>query len=251
MAQPGNWIAGDPGHVDEHNRIYEDLASKVELANAMQDLVYQAPVVLSAEPPIDQGAIWIDQNPATSFLPLDGEVGDILAIMDLSQDPKGLEWLPNETFSKTSWFSVGCVGGFLVSGNSTEGLAEDVPVAEFAPSVYTRLALPVVTFPDNWEQYSVQLIWTNTNPEPIEPVMVLWRLESKPITPLNPIATEYTGTTANLEPGATNVVLEGQLYGAQAVPASKMVCFHLIRVGNEDSFNQSAAAIQLTFHKEA
>lgn len=250
MAQPGNWIAGDPGHVDEHNRIYQDLASKVELANAMQDLIYQSPVVVSAEPPLDQGAIWVDMDPENSFLPVDGDVGDILAISDLGV-PKGIEWLPNSTFSKTSWFSVGCVGGFEVSGDSTEGLAQDVPVVEFSHNLSTRLALPVVTFPDNWEEYSVNLIWTNTNPEPTEPVMVLWRLESKPITPQNPIATEYTGTTVNLEPGDTNVVLEGQLYGAQPVPESKMACFHLIRVGNEDSFDQSAAAIQLTFHKEA
>jgi hypothetical protein len=70
MATQGSWIAGDEGHVQEHNRVYADLITRVEFANTLESLSYASPIIVGVEHPLDEDVFWVD----TGTVDVDGNI---------------------------------------------------------------------------------------------------------------------------------------------------------------------------------
>lgn len=251
MAIPGNWLVGDPGHVDEHNRIYQDLASKVELYNALDGLQYSAPVYMGDVPPEDEGVIWIDTSDDWYPFPQGQGAGDILVVNDPAEK-LSVEWIPGNTYASLNRITAPILSGFTTQGDVTPTLTRGAPSLQFPGSGATNhsYAISPVMLPDNWNTYSFHLIWTNPDTQNVQTVK--WRIARKSLTPTNKIPElplEASGPSDQNTP-ETNVVVSTQI-GGTYTRSENPLSLIITRLSTEDSHSDNANLLALELRKES
>lgn len=251
MAIPGNWLVGDPGHVDEHNRIYSNLATKVELYNALDDLQYSAPVYLGVEAPLDEGVIWVDTSDNWYPFPQGTSTGDILVIDDPATE-LSVKWIPASTYSTLNTVSIPIFSGFSVLGSVTPVLTEGVASLQFPNSAVDNqsYALNSVVLPDHWTTYSFHILWTNPGVQNNQTVK--WRVSRKELTPtavIPALALDASGPLTENTP-ETNVLVSTQLGGTYTRTANPL-SLTITRLATEDAHTGNANLLELELRKES
>lgn len=252
MAIPGNWLVGDPGHVDEHNRIYQNLASKAELANALDGLQYSAPVYIGDLPPEDQGVIWVDTSDDWFPFPKGDNVGDILAVQD-PEEKLAVEWISGATYAKMESITVPIFNSLSVGGQVEPVDAMGFQVLSFAGDGVTDpiLMLSPVRIPDNWAEYSIHIYWVNLESNnTLQNVM--WRANRQSFTlgeALSSTPNESSGPSGQLTLDQY-VVATTKLGGSYSVPSSPLTIV-LRRLSTQDDFSGAVGLVALELRKEA